>query len=150
MINDQAGINSRKINFISNDDGYSPPKAVEQVRRLVESDEVRAIFSPMGVPSNTAIQKYLNGRKIPHLFPPSSASKWNEPKNLSVDHGAYRTRVHQRGPDLRSLSPEGKAGREIAVLYQNDDFGKELLRGLKEGLERFPPEVNLIVQMGIP
>jgi branched-chain amino acid transport system substrate-binding protein len=75
VINDQAGINSRKINFISNDDGYSPPKAVEQVRRLVESDEVRAIFSPMGVPSNTAIQKYLNGRKIPHLFPPSSASK---------------------------------------------------------------------------
>ena len=127
MINDQAGINSRKINFISNDDGYSPPKAVEQVRRLVESDEVRAIFSPMGVPSNTAIQKYLNGRKIPHLFPPSSASKWS-PRTFPWTMGPIGPGYISEGQIYAAYLLKERPGEKIAVLYQNDDFGKELLR----------------------
>jgi branched-chain amino acid transport system substrate-binding protein len=134
MINDQGGINGRKINFISNDDGYSPPKAVEQVRRLVESDEVLAIFSPMGVPSNTAIQKYLNGRKIPHLFPASNASKWNDPKNFPWTMGPIGPGYISEGQIYAAYLLKEKPGEKIAVLYQNDDFGKELLKGLKEGL----------------
>ncbi len=82
MINVQGGINGRKINFISYDDAYSPPKAVEQVRRLVESDEVLVVFNPLGTPSNTAIQKYLNGKKAPQLFVATGATKWNDPKNF--------------------------------------------------------------------
>ena len=82
MINDNGGIKGRKINFISYDDGYSPPKAVEQVRKLVESDEVLLVFNPLGTPSNTAIQKYLNAKKVPQLFVATGATKWNDPKNF--------------------------------------------------------------------
>jgi branched-chain amino acid transport system substrate-binding protein len=134
VINDQGGINGRKIKFLSNDDSYSPPKAVEQVRRLVESDEVLAIFSPMGVPSNTAIRKYLNERKIPHLFPASSASKWNDPKNFPWTMGPIGPGYISEGQIYAAYLLKEKPGEKIAVLYQNDDFGKELLRGLKEGL----------------
>jgi branched-chain amino acid transport system substrate-binding protein len=82
MINDKGGINGRKINFVTYDDGYSPPKAVEQVRKLVESDEVIVVFNPLGTPSNSAIQKYLNAKKIPQLFVATGATKWNDPKNF--------------------------------------------------------------------
>ena len=128
MINDQAGINSRKINFISNDDGYSPPKAVEQVRRLVESDEVRAIFSPMGVPSNTAIQKYLNGRRFRICFRPRVRASGTSPKTFPWTMGPIGPGYISEGQIYAAYLLKERPGEKIAVLYQNDDFGKELLR----------------------
>jgi ABC-type branched-subunit amino acid transport system substrate-binding protein len=86
-INDEGGVNGRKINFISYDDGYSPPKAIEQARKLVESDEVLLIFQSLGTPSNSAIQKYLNSRKVPQLFVASGATEIRRPEELSLDHG---------------------------------------------------------------
>ncbi|QOZ51511.1 ABC transporter substrate-binding protein [Bradyrhizobium sp. CCBAU 53338] len=134
MINEAGGLNGRKLNFISYDDGYSPPKAVEQVRRLVESDEVLFMLSPMGTPSNAAIQKYLNAKKIPHLFPASNASRWSDPKNFPWTMASagvgYVSEAYIYARYLLKTRPDEK----IAVLYQNDDFGKELLKGLKEGL----------------
>lgn len=133
MINDQGGINGRKINFISYDDAYSPPKAVEQVRKLVESDEVLAVFNPLGTPSNTAIQKYLNGKKIPQLFVATGATKWNDPKNFPWTIGwqpSYQSEAQIYAKWLMKEKPDAKIG----VLYQNDDFGKDYLKGLKDGL----------------
>lgn len=133
-INDEGGINGRKITFISYDDGYSPPKAVEQARKLVESDEVLALVSPMGTPSNSAIQKYLNLKKIPHLFPATNASKWADPANFPWTMGPVGMGYLSEGRVFATYLLKEKAGEKIAVLYQNDDFGKELLRGLKAGL----------------
>jgi branched-chain amino acid transport system substrate-binding protein len=133
-VNDDGGINGRKITFISYDDGYSPPKAVEQARKLVESDEVLAIVSPMGTPSNSAIQKYLNLKKIPHLFPASNASKWADPVNFPWTMGPIGMGYLSEGRVFATYLLKEKPGEKIAVLYQNDDFGKELLRGLKAGL----------------
>lgn len=133
-INDEGGINGRKITFISYDDGYSPPKAVEQARKLVESDEVLALVSPMGTPSNSAIQKYLNLKKIPHLFPASNASKWADPVNFPWTMGPVGMGYLSEGRVFAAYLLKEKAGEKIAVLYQNDDFGKELLKGLKAGL----------------
>lgn len=133
-INDEGGINGRKITFISYDDGYSPPKAVEQARKLVESDEVLALVSPMGTPSNSAIQKYLNLKKIPHLFPATNASKWADPVNFPWTMGPVGMGYLSEGRVFAAYLLKEKAGEKIAVLYQNDDFGKELLRGLKAGL----------------
>jgi branched-chain amino acid transport system substrate-binding protein len=133
MINDQGGINGRKINFISYDDAYSPPKAVEQVRKLVESDEVLAVFNPLGTPSNTAIQKYLNGKKIPQLFLATGATKWNDAKNFPWTIGwqpSYQSEAQIYAKWLIREKPDAKIG----VLYQNDDFGKDYLKGLKDGL----------------
>jgi len=133
MINDQGGINGRKITFVSYDDGYSPPKAVEQARKLVESDEVLAVFNPLGTPSNTAIQKYLNGKKVPQLFVATGATKWNDPKNFPWTIGwqpSYQSEAQIFAKFLMKEKPNGK----IAVLYQNDDFGKDYLKGLKDGL----------------
>ena len=132
-INAEGGINGRKINFISYDDGYSPPKAVEQARKLVESDEVLAVFNPLGTPSNTAIQKYLNSKKVPQLFVATGATKWNDPKNFPWTMGwqpSYQSEARIYAKFLIKEKPEGK----IAVLYQNDDFGKDYLKGLKDGL----------------
>lgn len=134
MINDQGGVNGRMIDFISYDDGYSPPKAVEQVRRLVENDEVLAVFSPMGVASNTAIQKYLTGRKIPHLFPAANANKFSDPKNFPWTMGPAATGNISEGLIYAAYLLKEKPGEKIAILYQNDDFGKELVKGLKDGL----------------
>jgi branched-chain amino acid transport system substrate-binding protein len=133
MINEQGGVNGRKISFISRDDGYSPPKTVEQVRRLVEEDQVLLLFSTLGTPPNTAIQGYLNDNKVPHLFVASGADKWNDPTHYPWTIGwlpSYRleARIYARYI-LKSL-PNAK----IAVLYQNDDFGKDYLIGLREGL----------------
>jgi branched-chain amino acid transport system substrate-binding protein len=132
MINDQGGINGRKINFITYDDAYSPPKAVEQVRKLVESDEVLVVFNPLGTPSNTAIQKYLNSKKIPQLFVATGATKWNDPKNFPWTIGwqpSYQSEAHIYAKWLMKEKPDAK----VAILYQNDDFGKDYLKGTKDG-----------------
>jgi len=132
-INTEGGINGRKIKFISYDDAYSPPKAVEQTRKLVESDEVLLMFNPLGTPSNSAIQKYLNGKKVPQLFVASGASRWNDPKNFPWTMGwqpSYQSEAHIYAKYLLKEKPDGKIG----VLYQNDDFGKDYLKGLKDGL----------------
>jgi branched-chain amino acid transport system substrate-binding protein len=133
MINEQGGINGRKINFVSYDDGYSPPKAVEQVRKLVESDEVLAVFNPLGTPSNSAIQKYLNGKKVPQLFVATGATKWNEPKDFPWTMG-WQPSYQSEGQIYAKYLLKEKPDAKIAVLYQNDDFGKDYLKGLKDGL----------------
>ncbi len=132
-INAEGGINGRKINFISYDDGYSPPKAVEQARKLVESDEVLLIFNPLGTPSNSAIQKYMNAKKVPQLFVSSGAAKWNDPKNFPWTIGwqpSYQVEGRIYGAYILKSYP----GKTIGVLYQNDDFGKDYVIGLHEGL----------------
>jgi len=132
-INAEGGINGRKINFVTYDDGYSPPKSVEQVGKLVESDEVLAVFSPVGTPSNTAIQKYLTSKKVPQLFVGSGAAKWNDPTGHPWTIGwvpSYQSEARIYAKFLMKEKPDGK----IAILYQNDDFGKDYLRGLKDGL----------------
>jgi branched-chain amino acid transport system substrate-binding protein len=132
-INDEGGINGRKINFISYDDGYSPPKAVEQARKLVESDEVLVVFNPLGTASNSAIQKYLNAKKVPQLFVATGASKWNDPKDFPWTMGwqpSYQSEAHIYAKYLMKEKPDGK----LAVLFQNDDFGKDYLKGLKDAL----------------
>jgi ABC-type branched-subunit amino acid transport system substrate-binding protein len=133
MINDAGGINGRKINFISYDDAYSPPKAVEQARKLVESDEVLFIFNSLGTPSNSAIQKYMNSKKVPQLFVATGATKWNDPKDFPWTMGwqpSYQSESHIYAKYLLKEKP----GAKIAVLYQNDDYGKDYLKGLKDGL----------------
>ena len=132
-INAEGGINGRKINFISYDDGYSPPKAVEQARKLVESDEVLLVFNPLGTPSNSAIQKYLNSKKVPQLFVATGATKWNDPKDFPWTMGwqpSYQSEARIYAKFLMKEKPDAK----IAILYQNDDFGKDYLKGLKDGL----------------
>ncbi len=133
MINDQGGINGRKINFISLDDAYSPPKTVEQVRRLVEQEEVLFIFQSLGTPSNTAIHKYMNARKVPQLFVATGATKWGDPQNFPWTMGwqpNYQTEAHLYAKYLLQNKPDAR----IAVLYQNDDYGKDYVKGLHDGL----------------
>jgi branched-chain amino acid transport system substrate-binding protein len=132
-INAEGGINGRKINFISYDDGYSPPKAVEQTRKLVESDEVLLMFNPLGTPGNTAIQKYLNGKKVPQLFVATGATKWNDPKGNPWTMAwapNYQTESQIYAQHILKEKPNAK----IAILYQNDDYGKDYLKGMKDGL----------------
>ena len=132
-INDAGGINGRKITFISYDDAYSPPKAVEQARKLVESDEVLLVFNSLGTPSNSAIQKYMNAKKVPQLFVATGATKWNDPKDFPWTMGwqpNYQSETQIYAKYLLKTKPDAK----IAVLYQNDDYGKDYLRGLKDGL----------------
>ncbi len=133
MINDAGGINGRKINFISYDDGYSPPKTVEQARKLVESDEVLLIFNSLGTPPNSAIHKYMNSKKVPQLFVATGATKWNDPKEFPWTMGwqpNYQSESHIYAKYILKEKPDAK----IAVLYQNDDYGKDYLKGLKDGL----------------
>jgi branched-chain amino acid transport system substrate-binding protein len=140
-INAEGGINGRKINFISYDDGYSPPKAVEQARKLVESDEVLVVFNSLGTPSNSAIQKYLNAKKVPQLFVATGATKWNDPKDFPWTMGwqpSYQSEARIYAKYLMKEKPDGK----IAVLYQNDDFGKDYLKGLKDG---FGAKASMII-----
>jgi branched-chain amino acid transport system substrate-binding protein len=132
-VNAEGGINGRKITFISYDDGYSPPKAVEQARKLVESDEVLLIFQSLGTPSNTAIQKYMNEKKVPQLFVASGATKWNDPQNYPWSMGWQPNYQNEARIYARYILKEKPNGR-IAVLYQNDDYGKDYLKGLKDGL----------------
>jgi ABC-type branched-subunit amino acid transport system substrate-binding protein len=133
MINEQGGVNGRKINLLSLDDGYSPPKTVEQTRRLVESEQVLAIVGALGTAANTAIHKYLNDRKVPQLFVSTGATKWGDPKhfpwtmgwqpNYQTEARIYARYILQHAPDAR-----------IGVLYQNDDYGKDYLTGFRDGL----------------
>jgi branched-chain amino acid transport system substrate-binding protein len=132
-INDAGGINGRKINFVSYDDAYSPPKAVEQARKLVESDEVLFIFNSLGTPSNSAIHKYMNSKKVPQLFVATGATKWNDPKDFPWTMGwqpNYQSETQIYAKYLLKNKPDAK----IAVLFQNDDYGKDYLKGLKDGL----------------
>jgi ABC-type branched-subunit amino acid transport system substrate-binding protein len=132
-INAAGGINGRKINFISYDDGYSPPKTVEQARKLVESDEVLFIFNSLGTPPNSAIHKYMNAKKVPQLFVATGATKWNDPKNFPWTMGwqpNYQSESHIYAKYLLKEKPDAK----IAILYQNDDYGKDYVKGLKDGL----------------
>jgi branched-chain amino acid transport system substrate-binding protein len=132
-INDAGGINGRKINFISYDDGYSPPKTVEQARKLVESDEVLFIFNSLGTPPNSAIHKYMNSKKVPQLFVATGATKWNDPKDFPWTMGwqpNYQSESRIYAKYLLKEKPDAK----IAVMYQNDDYGKDYLKGLKDGL----------------
>src|SRR5256886_5029588 len=132
-INAEGGINGRKINFISYDDAYSPPKTVEQARKLVESDEVLLIFNPLGTPPNTAIQKYLNSKKVPQLFVSTGATKWNDPKNFPWTMGwqpNYQSETQIYAKYILKNKPDAKIG----ILYQNDDYGKDYLKGFKDGL----------------
>src|ERR1019366_7323830 len=132
-INAEGGINGRKIKFISYDDAYSPPKTVEQARRLVESDEVLLIFGPLGTASNSAIQKYMNEKKVPQLFVQSGATKWNDPKQFPWTMGwqpNFQSEGHIYAKYIMEHYPNGK----IAVFWQNDDAGKDQFKGLKDGL----------------
>jgi branched-chain amino acid transport system substrate-binding protein len=133
MINEQGGINGRKINFISRDDGYSPPKTVEIVRKMVEEDQVLLMFNTLGTPPNLAIRAYLNDNKVPQLFVATGADQFDDPKHYPWTMGwqpSYRTEARIYGRYLTKNVPDAK----IAVLYQNDDFGKDYLTGLREGL----------------
>jgi branched-chain amino acid transport system substrate-binding protein len=140
-INAEGGVNGRKINFISYDDAYSPPKAVEQARKLVESDGVLLIFNSLGTPSNSAIEKYMNAKRVPQLFVATGASKWNDPKDFPWTMGwqpSYQVEAHIYASYLLKEKPNGK----IAVLFQNDDFGKDYVKGLRDGLG---PKASMIV-----
>jgi len=131
-INTEGGVNGRKINFISYDDAYSPPKTVEQARRLVESDGVLLIFQSLGTPPNTAIQKYMNAEKVPQLFVATGATKWNNPKDFPWTMGwqpSYQSESHIYAQYLLKNYPQAKVG----ILYQNDDYGKDYVKGFKDG-----------------
>jgi branched-chain amino acid transport system substrate-binding protein len=133
MVNRQGGIYGRKVNFISYDDGYSPPKTVEMVRKLVEQDNVLFVFQTLGTPSNTAIHKYMNMKKVPQMHVATGATKWNDPKNFPWTMGwqpNYQTEAHIYARHILSTKPDAKIG----VLYQNDDYGKDYLKGFKDGL----------------
>ncbi len=132
-VNDQGGIAGRRINFISVDDGYLPPKAVEQTRRLVEQEGVSFLLNSLGTPSNSAVQKYLNQKKVPQLFVSSGADKWANPKDFPWTIGwqpSYRTEAQVYAKYILQNKPDGK----LAVLYQNDDFGKDYVTGLRDVL----------------
>jgi branched-chain amino acid transport system substrate-binding protein len=133
MINDQGGVNGRKINLIQYDDAYSPPKAVEQVRKLVESDEVLLMFQLLGTPSNAAVQKYLNSKKVPQLFSVTGASKFTDPKNFPWTMG-FNPNFFLEGRIYGQYIIEEYPNAKIGILYQNDDFGKDYLNGVKSGL----------------
>src|SRR3974390_2625005 len=130
MVNDQGGVNGRKINFISYDDGYSPPKTVEQVRKLIESDEVFLVFNALGTPTQSAVLKYHNTKKVPQLFVATGASKWNDPKDFPWTIGfqpSYRVEARIFSKYIVKEKPNAK----VAIFYQNDDFGKDYVAGLK-------------------
>jgi len=133
MINDAGGINGRKVNLITLDDGYSPPKTVEQVRKLVEQDEVLALFQTLGTPSNSAIHKYINAKKVPHLFLATGATKWADPKNFPWTLG-FNLSYQAEGTIYAKYLLKNKPNAKIAILFQNDDYGKDVLKGVEDGL----------------
>jgi ABC-type branched-subunit amino acid transport system substrate-binding protein len=133
MINERGGINGRKVNLLSLDDAYSPPRAVEQVRKLVEEEQVLALFQTLGTPTNTAIHKYVNAKKVPHLFLATGATKWGDPKNFPWTIGfqpSYQTEAKIYARYVLNSKPDAK----IAILFQNDDYGKDYVKGFKDGL----------------
>jgi branched-chain amino acid transport system substrate-binding protein len=133
MLNEQGGINGRKVNLIQYDDAYSPPKTVEQVRKLVESDEVLTTFQIIGTPPNAAVQKYLNDKKVPQLLASTGATRFTDPKNFPwtiAYNPNYQSEAHIYARFILENYPNAK----IAILYQNDDLGKDYVKGLKDGL----------------
>ena len=132
-INAEGGINGRKIKFITLDDGYSPPKTVEQVRKLVEQEEVLLVFQSLGTPSNSAIHRYMNQRKVPQLFVATGATKWGDPKNFPWTMG-WQPSYQSEGRIYAQHILETKPDAKIGVLYQNDDYGKDYLKGFEDGL----------------
>ena len=133
MLNEQGGINGRQINLIQYDDAYSPPKAVEQVRKLVESDEVLFTFQIVGTPSNAAVQKYLNAKKVPQLFAATGASKFTDPKNFPWTLG-FNPNSQTEGRIYGQYILKNYPAAKIGILYQNDDLGRDYLTGIKAGL----------------
>ena len=133
MINAKGGVNGRKIRLISLDDGYSPPKTVEQTRKLVEQEGVLAIIGALGTPTNSATQRYLNQNKVPQLFVSSGAAKWDDPKNFPWTTGMYPP-YQMEGQIFARFLLKNKPDARLGVFYQNDDSGKDYVRGLKEGL----------------
>ena len=132
-VNDEGGVNGRKIVFLTLDDGYSPPKTVEATRRLVEQDQVLLMFGSLGTATNTAVQGYLNGRKVPQLFVTTGASKWNDPQNHPWTMG-FQPNYHTEAQIYAKYILQTKPSARIGVLYQNDDYGKDYLKGMKDGL----------------
>ena len=135
MINEQGGIAGRKLNFISYDDGASPPKSIEQIRRLIEQDEVAFLFNTFGTASNSAVARYVNQQKVPQLFIYSGADKWRDPKTYPWTIGwqpSYRTEGQIYAAHIDTAKPGGKPGSKIGILYQNDDFGKDYVDGIKD------------------
>ncbi|WP_338830411.1 ABC transporter substrate-binding protein [Bradyrhizobium sp. 27S5] len=132
-VNAEGGINGRKVTFISYDDAYTPPKTVEQARKLVESDEVLIIFNSLGTPPNSAIQKYMNQKKVPQLFVATGATKWNDPKEFPWTMG-WQPNYQSESIIYAKYILKNKPDARIAVLYQNDDYGKDYLKGFKDGL----------------
>ena len=132
-VNDEGGINGRKINFISYDDGYSPPKTVEMVRRLVEQDQVAFLFQTLGTPPNSAIHKYVNQQKVPQLFVATGATKWNDPQNFPWTMG-YQPNYQTEGRVYAAYALKHVKDPKIGILYQNDDYGKDYLKGFEDGL----------------
>src|ERR1700730_17239896 len=132
-VNAEGGVNGRKINLISLDDGHSPPKAVEQTRRLVESDEVFAIVGTFGSPTNFAIQKYLNSKKVPSLFLGTGANRVSEPATYPWSMG-WQPNSHAKGVIYAKYVIKAKPNARVAVLYQNDDFGRDYAKGFRDGL----------------
>src|SRR4029078_12365604 len=138
MINEQGGIKGRQINFMSLDDAYSPPRTVEQIRKLVEEEQVLLIFQSLGTPTNTAIHKYMNAKKVPHLFVATGATKWNDPQHFPWTMGwqpNYQSESRIYAAYLMKNHPNAKIG----ILYQNDDYGKDYVKGLKDGLNNKIP-----------
>ena len=133
MVNEQGGINGRKVNFISYDDGYSPPRTVEMARKLVEQDEVLFVFQTLGTPSNTAIHKYMNMKKVPQMHVATGATKWNDPKNNPWTMG-WQPNYQSEGRIYAQHILKTKPNAMIAVLFQNDDYGKDYLKGFHDGL----------------
>ena len=134
MINDRGGINGRKIKFLSYDDGYSPPKTVEQVRRLVEQDEVLLVFFTLGTPTSSAVFEYLNQKQIPHLFVGSGASKFNDPKGHPWSLGPVGANYLSQGQSFGRYALRQHAQANVGILYQNDDYGRDFVKGFKDGL----------------
>jgi branched-chain amino acid transport system substrate-binding protein len=143
MVNDKGGINGRKVNFISYDDGYAPPKTVEMVRKLVEQDKVLFVFQTLGTPPNTAIHKYLNGKKVPHLFVATGASVWGKPKEFPWTMG-WQPDYQTEGAIYAKHILANVKDAKIAVLMQNDDYGRDYFNGFKAGLGK---DANKIVQV---
>ena len=142
-VNDEGGVNGRKINYITYDDGYAPPKTVEMVRKLVEQDQVALLFQTLGTPPNSAIHRYMNQQKTPHLFVATGATKWNDAKNFPWTMGYqpnYQTEGRVFAAHMLKNQPDGKVG----VLYQNDDYGKDYLKGFEDALTEAGKK-NLIV-----
>ena len=132
-VNAEGGINGRMVKFISLDDGYNPAKTVEQARKLVEQDEVLLVFQPLGTPPNSAIHKYMNDKKVPHLFVATGATKWGDPKNFPWTMG-YQPNYQSESKVFAAHIMETKPNAKIAILYQNDDYGKDYLKGFEDGL----------------